>query len=140
MSPTQALMNLAFNAQNQSRATLQELFDLKQLRKLTVIKQANISQGHQQVNNLAKKIKFHKTNYWKVKSMTWTLGRREKQREMILRRNPWENSTGVRTVQGKAKVTKNRIKTGISLKIREFFKNLKSPLKTQKDLIRCKVN
>jgi hypothetical protein len=55
MPPTQALMSLAFKAQNQSRATLQALVDLKQPRQPTFVKQANISQGHQQVNNLAGK-------------------------------------------------------------------------------------
>ena len=55
MPPTQALMSLAFKAQNQSRATLQALVDLKQPRQATFVKQANISQGHQQVNNLAEK-------------------------------------------------------------------------------------
>ena len=55
MQPTQALMSLAFKAQNQSRATLQALVDLKQPRQPTFVKQANISQGHQQVNNLAEK-------------------------------------------------------------------------------------
>jgi hypothetical protein len=55
MPPTQALMSLAFKAQNQSRATLQALVDLKQPRQSTFVKQANISQGHQQVNNLAEK-------------------------------------------------------------------------------------
>lgn len=55
MPPTQVLMSLAFKAQNQSRATLQALVDLKQPRQPTFVKQANISQGHQQVNNLAEK-------------------------------------------------------------------------------------
>ena len=55
MPPTQALMSLAFKAQNQSRATLQALVDLKQPRQPTFVRQANISQGHQQVNNLAEK-------------------------------------------------------------------------------------
>lgn len=55
MPPTQALMSLAFKAQNQSRATLQALVDMKQPRQPTFVKQANISQGHQQVNNLAEK-------------------------------------------------------------------------------------
>lgn len=55
MPPTQALMSLAFKAQNQSRTTLQALVDLKQPRQATFVKQANISQGHQQVNNLAEK-------------------------------------------------------------------------------------
>lgn len=55
MPPTQALMTLAFKAQNQSRATLQALVDLKQPKQPTFVKQANIAQGHQQVNNLAEK-------------------------------------------------------------------------------------
>ena len=55
MPTTQALMSLAFKAQNQSRATLQALVDLKQPRQATFVNQANISQGHQQVNNLTEK-------------------------------------------------------------------------------------
>jgi hypothetical protein len=42
-------------ALNQSRTTLQALVDLKKPRQPTFVKQANISQGHQQVNNLAEK-------------------------------------------------------------------------------------
>lgn len=56
MQPTQALMSLAFKAQNQSRTTLQALIQLKQPSQTTFVKQANIAQGHQQVNNLAEKI------------------------------------------------------------------------------------
>ena len=55
MPPTQALMSLAFKAQNQSRATLQALVQLKQPSNTTFVKQANIAQGHQQVNNLTEK-------------------------------------------------------------------------------------
>ena len=55
MASTQALMSLAFKAQNQSRATIQALVELKQPRQPTFVKQANISQGHQQVNNLTEK-------------------------------------------------------------------------------------
>jgi len=55
LPPTQALMSLAFKAQNQSRATLQALVQMKQPSHTTFVKQANIAQGHQQVNNLAEK-------------------------------------------------------------------------------------
>jgi hypothetical protein len=55
MPSTQTLMSLAFKAQNQSRATLQALIQLKQPSQTTFVKQANIAQGHQQVNNLAEK-------------------------------------------------------------------------------------
>jgi hypothetical protein len=49
-------MRLALKAQNQSRATLQALIQLKQPSQTTFVRQANIAQGHQQVNNLAEKI------------------------------------------------------------------------------------
>ena len=51
----QTHMQLALKAQNQSRATLQALVQLKQPSQTTFVKQANIAQGHQQVNNLAEK-------------------------------------------------------------------------------------
>ncbi len=48
-------MRFALKAQNQSRATLQALVQLKQPSQTTFVKQANIAQGLQQVNNLAEK-------------------------------------------------------------------------------------
>jgi hypothetical protein len=48
-------MRLALKAQNQCRATLQALVQLKQPASTQFIQQANIAQGHQQVNNLAGK-------------------------------------------------------------------------------------
>lgn len=54
-STMQMLMNLCFKAQNQSRATIDSLRQLKQPSQTTFVKQANIAQGHQQVNNLAEK-------------------------------------------------------------------------------------
>lgn len=46
-----AFMNMALKAQSQSRATIQALTELKYPRQATFVKQANISSGHQQVNN-----------------------------------------------------------------------------------------
>jgi len=54
-STMQMIMNLCFKAQNQSRATLDSLRQLKQPSQTTFVKQANIAQGHQQVNNLTEK-------------------------------------------------------------------------------------
>ena len=48
-------MRFALKAQNQCRATLQALVQLKQPSNTTFVKQDNIAQGHQQVNNLAEK-------------------------------------------------------------------------------------
>lgn len=47
----QALFNLALKAQAQSRTTLQALVDLERPKSVVFMKQANIAQGHQQVNN-----------------------------------------------------------------------------------------
>jgi len=47
----QVFMNLALKAQNQSRATLQALIQLKQPNQTAFIKQTNITHGLQQINN-----------------------------------------------------------------------------------------
>lgn len=44
-------MNLALKAQAQSRATIQALTELKYPKQVAFVKQANISNGHQQINN-----------------------------------------------------------------------------------------
>ena len=46
-----AMFNLALKAQAQSRATIQALIELKYPKQATFVKQANISNGNQQVNN-----------------------------------------------------------------------------------------
>lgn len=47
----QEFLNLALKAQGQCRATISALVDLKYPRQATFVKQANIAQGAQQVNN-----------------------------------------------------------------------------------------
>ena len=47
----QAHMNLGLKAQAQCRATIQALTELKYPRQVVIAKQANVAQGHQQVNN-----------------------------------------------------------------------------------------
>lgn len=47
----EAFLSLALKAQAQSRATIQAVVDLKYPRQVAFVKQANISQGPQQVNN-----------------------------------------------------------------------------------------
>ena len=44
-------LTLALKAQSQSRATIQAVVDLKYPRQISFVRQANISHGHQQVNN-----------------------------------------------------------------------------------------
>ena len=47
-----AFMNLALKAQSQSRATIQALIELKYPKQATFVKQANIANGNQLVNNV----------------------------------------------------------------------------------------
>jgi hypothetical protein len=51
LDATETYMRLALKAQNQCRATLQTLGELKNPRQVAFVNQANISHGHQQVNN-----------------------------------------------------------------------------------------
>ena len=48
----EAFLGLAFKAQAQSRATISALVDLKYPRQATFVKQANITNGPQQINNV----------------------------------------------------------------------------------------
>ena len=52
-------MSLALKAQSQSRATIQALTELKYPKQVAFVKQANISHGHQQVNNGSNKNDAH---------------------------------------------------------------------------------
>ena len=51
MEATDKYMRLALKAQAQCRATLETLAEIKNPRPVAFVKQANISHGHQQVNN-----------------------------------------------------------------------------------------
>jgi hypothetical protein len=55
----QAVFNMAMKAQAQSRATVQALVELKYPKSVVITKQANISHGHQQVNNGVDGGNFH---------------------------------------------------------------------------------
>ena len=42
----------------------------------------------------------------------WTESQKERQRALIQTWQPWKRSTGAKTVEGKAKVSQNALKTG----------------------------
>ena len=65
----------------------------------------------------------------------WTPEQRQRQRELIQRWKPWKQSTGARTAEGKAKVSKNAVKTGKSLEVRKLIKYLNGLLREQRNLI-----
>ncbi len=66
----------------------------------------------------------------------WTPEQRQRQRELIQRWKPWQQSTGAKTPEGKKGSSHNAYKTSKSLEFREFIKFINRLLKDQKDLIR----
>lgn len=55
----------------------------------------------------------------------WSEERRAKAAEAIRRWRPWEQSTGPRTPQGKAKASRNRDQGGLRPKLRELARVLR---------------
>ena len=58
----------------------------------------------------------------------WTLERRQRQAEQIRRWRPWEQSTGPRTPEGKARVSRNAWQGGHRHQLRELSKALNAEL------------
>ena len=58
----------------------------------------------------------------------WTLERRQRQAEQIRRWKPWEQSTGPRTPEGKAMVSRNAWQGGHRAQLRELSNELKAEL------------
>ena len=127
----EVLMRLALKAQSQARATAETLALMKN--PMPYIKQANIANGPQQVNNgtssSAGKLKVHQTNYWSISMATpWTLERRQRQAELIRQWQPWKQSTGPRTPEGKATASRNAWQGGHRAQLRELTKTLNAEL------------
>ena len=71
--------------------------------------------------------------------MTWSPERRAKQSQAIRQWKPWTKSTGARTSQGKAVVSRNAFKGGHRPHLRQLAKDLSEEFGFAQDLIRkCK--
>jgi len=66
----------------------------------------------------------------------WTPEERLKQSKAIRSWKPWERSTGAKSPQGKVISSKNAIKTGDSVYVRELIKQINRILRKQKEFIR----
>jgi hypothetical protein len=55
----------------------------------------------------------------------WTLERRARQARLIRKWRPWERSTGPRTAQGKARVSRNAYKGGMRAALRSLRRVLR---------------
>lgn len=63
----------------------------------------------------------------------WTPERRARQAEAIRRWKPWEQSTGPRTSEGKARAKMNAYRGGHWRRLRELSKALNALLRAQRD-------
>lgn len=136
-------MRYGLRFQNQCRATAETLATMKM--PPVFAKQANISNGPQQVNNnvgerptvtvgrVRTKVIFRRANFWRRHSMAngWTEERKTRQRQAIHRWRPWTCSTGPVSAEGKARVSQNAYRGGERSKRRAFVRELNQLLRQQ---------
>ena len=65
----------------------------------------------------------------------WTEERRNTQRELINRIKPWLESTGAKTLEGKAICAQNAYKGGLRQELRKLVKESNAMLKEQREAI-----
>ena len=66
---------------------------------------------------------------------TWTLERRQRQAEQISRWTPWAQSTGPKTPEGKARVSRNAWKGGHRAQLRELTKMINAEVRAARELV-----
>jgi hypothetical protein len=64
---------------------------------------------------------------------TWTPEQRQQQREAIQRWKPWSKSTGTKSPEGKAVVSRNAWTGGHLVKLRQVIKELNQALRSQRE-------
>lgn len=65
----------------------------------------------------------------------WTSDQKQQQREVIQNWRPWEHSTGPRSNEGKARVSRNAYKGGLHSQLRAATKGINQILRIQKTLL-----
>lgn len=63
----------------------------------------------------------------------WTPERRARQAELIKQWQPWKQSTGAKTAEGKARSSRNAFKGGFQAKLRAAMKEVYATLREQKE-------
>jgi hypothetical protein len=66
----------------------------------------------------------------------WTPEERDRQRELIAQQKPWLTTTGPRTPEGKARVSRNAFKGGGWRQARTLAKELSAVLRRQRTALR----
>lgn len=160
---TERYLRLALKAQSQCRTTIETLAILKNPTTIFA-RQANIAQGPQQVNNTqvntvtsdadtsttmhaaaatrhtepCGNVSRARGKIWAKKTITvrvWTPAQRARQAAAIQRWRPWEQATGPRTPEGKARVARNADRGGQRQRERTLMQSLHVSLRWQSDVI-----
>ena len=66
----------------------------------------------------------------------WTLEERQRQAELIRQWKPWNHSTGAKTIEGKAKSSRNAFTGGLMKNIRSLGKQMNKLIREQKQFIK----
>ena len=66
----------------------------------------------------------------------WTLERRQRQAELIRQWQPWKQSTGPRTPEGKAAASRNAWQGGDMARMRELAKEVNRVLREQRQWLK----
>ena len=66
----------------------------------------------------------------------WTPERRTKQAALIRTWRPWEQSSGPKSAEGKARTSRNGYKGGHRATLRELARELNEALREQRDVLR----
>lgn len=67
--------------------------------------------------------------------MSWTTERRQRQAEAIKSWKPWEQSTGPKTPEGKAAVSRNPWRGGHRQQLRELIRMVNDEVRQSRDLL-----
>ena len=144
-------MYLSSKAKAQSKATVMALMDLKHLRRATFVKQANFAHGRNRSTmaqllaliprNTRRRARTRenlnpsKTNYWKQTMIDpakgWTPERSKQQSRAIRRWKPWQQSTGPKSPEGRAVVTRNAWRRGHWMMLRQAVEELNDAMRGQ---------
>jgi hypothetical protein len=77
-----------------------------------------------------------KTNYWRIRmSKGWTPERRAQQAAAIQRWQPWAQSTGPRSLEGKARAARNADKGGEWRETRALIREMNQLMRQQQEAL-----
>ncbi|WP_051384927.1 hypothetical protein [Comamonas badia] len=119
----EVLLRLALKAQSQARTTAETLALLKN--PCPISGRRTLRRGRSRsttaLPRAREKHKANQTNYWSTTMANgWTVERRQRQAELIRQWQPWEQSTGPQSAEGKTRSSRNAWKGGYRQQLRQL--------------------